>query len=155
MIEEFNGQNAYLSNFYRAPFKATTFFNLGVHDTIEFPTVEHWFQAHKAREWESFAYILSAPTPGEAKRRGRRINPRDDWDQMREDVMRYGLRMKFEQNPDLAQKLMATRDEDLQEGNSWGDMYWGRIRRPEDQVWMGANRLGELLMELRDELAGE
>jgi ribA/ribD-fused uncharacterized protein len=152
VIEQFNGKNAFLSNFYEAPFEATTFFNLGNHDRLRFPTVEHWFQAHKASEFDTFEYIRTAPTPSEAKRRGRRIHPRQGWDQIREDVMRQGIFHKFNQNDELRQMLKDTGEEELQEGNHWGDVFWGRTKK--EGEWQGFNRLGEMLMELREELLG-
>ena len=53
---------------------------------------------------------------------------------------------KFTQNPDLKEKLLATGDESLEEGNTWGDTIWGTV----DGV--GENRLGKILMRVRDEL---
>ena len=53
---------------------------------------------------------------------------------------------KFTQNPDLKKKLLATGDEHLEEGNTWGDTIWGTV----DGV--GENRLGKILMRVRDEL---
>jgi len=57
------------------------------------------------------------------------------------------VRAKFEQNPDLAAKLIATGDEELVEGNTWGDTYWGVCRG------VGQNKLGKILMNVRQELA--
>ena len=60
--------------------------------------------------------------------------------------MLTGLRYKFS-NPDLKEKLLATGNEELVEGNWWGDQYWGIC----DGI--GKNKLGKLLMKVRKELA--
>ena len=59
------------------------------------------------------------------------------------------VRAKFDQHPDLAQKLLATGDEELVEGNDWGDIYWGVYKGH------GKNMLGKILMRVRAELRGE
>ena len=94
------------------------------------------------------ARIAVAETPGEAKRlgKGRRPTTRD-WKDQRVAIMHGLLRQKFGQ-PDLRDKLLATGDVVLQEGNRWGDMYWG----VDLQTRSGENVLGKLLMELRTEL---
>lgn len=58
---------------------------------------------------------------------------------------------KFKQNPDLAQKLIATGDSILVEANDWGDTYWGY----DTDNNYGKNRLGYILMEIRDLLIQE
>ena len=59
------------------------------------------------------------------------------------------VRAKFDQHPDLAQKLLATGDEELVEGNDWGDIYWGVYKG------RGNNMLGKILMRVRAELREE
>jgi ribA/ribD-fused uncharacterized protein len=156
VIETFEGQHAFLSNFYPAPMTSSTWFIYrGLDGEVEFPTVEHWLQAHKAITAEDFNDVLSQSTPGLAKRAGRRINLRHDWEDVKDDVMRQGLWLKFSQHPDLAKKLLDTGDQVLQEGNAWGDQYWGRTWNAMDLRWEGVNRLGELLMDVREELRGD
>jgi predicted NAD-dependent protein-ADP-ribosyltransferase YbiA (DUF1768 family) len=70
---------------------------------------------------------------------------RPDWREVREEVMEVGLRQKFRQNPELLQKLLDTGDAYLEEGNTWNDRYWGVCRG------VGQNKLGHLLMKLREE----
>lgn len=152
MIERFEGQNAFLSNFYPSPFIATTWFNYGSEKEYEFPTVEHWFQAHKAANLADFERVLESPTPGIAKRTGKSIQMREEWDAVREDVMRAGLEHKFAPGSELAKKLVATGDEYLQEGNTWGDSYWGATFDTLMLRWDGRNRLGVMLMEVREAL---
>ena len=78
----------------------------------------------------------------EAKKRGRRVKLRDDWNEIKLDVMRDILEVKFS-IPDLKNKLMRVNDE-IVEDNNWGDRYWGRC------YGIGKNMLGKLLMEIRD-----
>ena len=53
---------------------------------------------------------------------------------------------KFTQNKKLAEQLMATGEDDLVEGNDWGDRYWGVCRG------VGKNKLGQILKRIRSEL---
>jgi ribA/ribD-fused uncharacterized protein len=134
-----------LSNFFSSPI---------TYEGITYPTNEHFFQAMKTLDIEERKKIAAAETPGKAKRMGRTIKLRPDWEKIKIDVMQEGLRLKFS-HPDLAQKLIETGDEELIEGNWWHDNTWGScycaecIRKP------GRNLLGMLLMELRKEIQYE
>ena len=145
MIIEFEDEYAFLSNFYPSPF---------THDGIEYPTNEHFFQAMKTTDLELRKAIAAAKTPGVAKRMGRTIKLRPDWEKIKVDVMRLGLILKF-QNPDLKEKLLATGDEELIEGNWWHDNTWGSCHCDACFNTPGRNMLGMLLMELRKELQYE
>lgn len=136
-INSFRGENSFLSNMSDSPVK------LG---GVEYPTVEHAFQAAKTIDPAERAKILAAKTAGEAKRIGKTVTLRKNWNQMREEVMEKALRAKFEQNPELKKKLLDTGDVDLIEGNTWGDTFWGEVNGK------GQNKLGKLLMKIRDEL---
>jgi len=134
-ITSFSGAYRFLSNFYPA---------LGL-------TLEHHFQAAKTDDPAQHARILSAKTPGEAKRLGRRATLRADWETRKDREMLYLLRMKFNEKA-LAKKLVETGDGELIEGNSWGDTYWGAVKS--NGKWVGQNKLGRLLMQVRRELQG-
>ena len=142
MIVEFDGQYAFLSNFYPSPF---------VHEGIVYPTNEHFFQAMKTLDVEIRKAIAAAPTPGAAKRMGRHVSLRPDWEKIKVDVMRTGLMLKFT-DAALAEKLLATGDEELIEGNFWHDNTWGSCQCDACFNIPGRNMLGMLLMELRKEL---
>ena len=62
-----------------------------------------------------------------------------------------GLRYKFA-IPELRDKLLATGDQYLEEGNSWHDNYWGNCDCPRCKDTMGRNMLGQLLMQVREEI---
>lgn len=141
MINEFDGKYAFLSNFYESP--------INFQGEI-FPTVEHLFQARKTIDPNAFLEIRLAETPGRAKRLGRRVALRPDWEEIKDDVMMDALRRKF-CNPNLFHLLAATGSEELVEGNTWHDNYWGDCHCPRCKNIPGKNALGKMLMKLRDE----
>lgn len=135
MIDSFSGKYRFLSNFY--PAKVSL-------DGWDFPTVEHAFQAAKTLDSNKRRQIQQAASPGDAKRLGRTVNLRADWEDVKIDVMRQLLRRKFA-DPFLLSQLLATGTEELIEGNWWRDTFWGVCNG------VGENHLGKLLMEIRDE----
>lgn len=115
-------------------------------------TTEHYFQAAKflgvKNEQELMAQIRKAKTPGEAARMGRsRKKPlRRDWDSAKNGVMLKALRAKFEQHEVLKELLLGTGDATLVE-HTERDRIWG-----DGGDGSGENRLGRLLMQVRDDL---
>ena len=98
--------------------------------------------------------IAAAETPGKAKRMGRQVKLRPDWEKVKLYYMELGLKLKF-QDPALAKKLIETGDEELIEGNWWHDNTWGSCYCVKCSRIAGRNLLGMLLMELRKELQYE
>ena len=135
-IEEFQGEYRFLSNFYPCAVKF---------DGQFYPTVEHAYQAAKTYDKAAQNVIRQAEKPGQAKRLGRRVTLRPDWERVKESVMIGLLRQKFSE-PVLQKRLLATGQRELIEGNDWNDTYWGVCRG------RGENKLGKLLMEVRKEL---
>jgi ribA/ribD-fused uncharacterized protein len=136
-IDSFQGQYRFLSNFYPAE----------VHfEGITYPTVEHAYQSAKTLDMNDRRRIAALPTPEEAKRAGRALKYRPDWDQAKFVVMEQCVRDKFTRHPDLRAKLLATGDAYLEEGNTWNDQIWGVYQGK------GENRLGKTLMQVRDDL---
>ena len=115
VIDRFTGPYAFLSNFHPC---RVTFYGM------TFPSVEAAFQAAKCADHRDRAQFL-AMTPKQAKRRGRQIRMRDDWDARKRTIMHNLLVHKFSENPDLIPKLLATGGAVLVEGNTWHDNYWG------------------------------
>ena len=99
-VDRFRDEFRFLSNFYPAPFKTE--------DAREWPTSEHAFQAAKTRSLTDQETIRRMATPGKAKRAGRRIEIRTDWERIKLRTMFRLLTLKFQQNPDLARKLRET-----------------------------------------------
>jgi ribA/ribD-fused uncharacterized protein len=134
-IESFQGEYRFLSNFWQA---------YVTYDGEMYPTVEHAYQAAKTMEPEFRKAICYART-GEAKRMGRQVPMRPDWDAIKIGVMDDLLRQKFS-DPELAEKLLATGDAELVEGNTWGDYFWG-VCNGEGQNW-----LGRMLVAIREDI---
>lgn len=111
-----------------------------------YPSVEHAYQAAKAIDPAMQQLIRNAPTPNAAKKLGRHVNLRLDWDQIKLQVMEELLRQKFAQEPEQT-ILISSMPHELIEGNWWGDTFWGQC-----PLGNGENHLGKLLMKLRDEL---
>ncbi|MEF2278318.1 NADAR family protein [Deinococcus sp. YIM 134068] len=135
-IRGFRGRHAFLSNFEPAVIRVRG---------MRYPTVEHAFQACKTEDPAERAVIAALPTPAEARRAGQRLTLRPGWEDLKEEVMLAMLRVKFRQ-PDLRERLLATGDAALVEENAWRDRFWGVYRGH------GLNRLGVLLMQVREEI---
>lgn len=137
VIDSFTYDNAFLSNFYNCPvqFGGYTFQNS-----------EAAFQSMKCPERMKEFTNLS---PSSAKALGRRVQLRSDWEEVKDYIMEAVCYAKFTQNDDLKQKLIATGDAKLVEGNTWNDIYWGMCKGK------GQNKLGEILMKLREEFQNE
>lgn len=135
-IDRFTGDYVWLSNFFVEPSGTT---------------VEHRFQAGKARHNpELRGAILNASTPGKAKRLGREV-PLDRrwWARECGPIMYQALLTKFF-DPDLREKLLATGNSVLIEGNYWHDNYWGNCMCKDEKCTpLGHNHLGMMLMEVR------
>lgn len=139
VIKEFIGQYGFLSNFYSSPFKI---------NNIEYKTVEHWFQSQKSNDLDEQNTIKNANTPAVAKSLGNKCQLRWDWERAKLIVMEGGVRAKFSQNPELKQLLIETGDQELEEGNRWGDSFWGIDLNKNE----GLNHLGKILMQVRADL---
>ena len=135
-INRFAGPYRFLSNFFAKPM---------LWDGVRFPSAEHAYQAAKCARSDHFELVRNALNPGAAKRMGRKIALRGDWEAVKEKVMLSVVRAKFA-DPYLRRKLIATGTAELVEGNTWGDRFWGVCRGE------GENRLGKILMKVRAEI---
>jgi ribA/ribD-fused uncharacterized protein len=142
-IARFRDAYDFLSNFYPAPVEM---------DGLEFPTVEHAFQAAKTFDPEKRAAFQKAVTPAGAKQMGRRVQRREDWFDVSLSILEALVRQKFTRYPELARKLKATGDAPLIEGNTWNDRFYGCVWDKKQETWVGENHLGKILMKIRDEL---
>lgn len=145
MINCFDGKWAFLSNFY---------WNEIEFEGIVYPTNEHFFQAMKTLNNDERRQIANCLTPGQAKRMGRRVALRSDWESVKEDVMFLGLCLKFA-DEQLANQLLETGDEELVEGTTWHDNEWGNCSCSKCANIEGKNKLGKLLMRVRDMIKEE
>jgi len=131
--------NGFLSNFERSGFRF---------EGNWYPTNEHCYQSHKARDTLTRMWIRSAPSAWLAMKAGRALRMHEtvpDWDTQKFVVMKIGLYAKFSQNEALKNALLSTGNATIHE-DSPTDMIWG-IK--------GDDRLGKLLMEVREELRHE
>ena len=146
-------ENGEFSNWYPRPF---------VIDDFEYLFVEQYMMAQKARlfhDSKRYTQILRAQTPRQCKDLGKQVTPFDPaaWDAVKYEVVKTGNRAKYEQNPDLLTKLLATGNSILAEASKKDDI-WGIAMKADiaavtdPKQWPGQNLLGKLLMELREEL---
>lgn len=138
-INRFVDDFAFLSNFHPSTI---------VYEGLFYPTVEHAYQAMKTLDPIARETIRLANGPGTAKRLGRSVSLRPDWEDVKVGIMRDLVREKFA-NPFLRPLLLATEDAYLIEGNHWNDRFWGVCRG------QGRNMLGQILMEVREEIRQE
>lgn len=141
-IDMFIGINQFLSNFAGSP--------IIIWDKT-FSTVEHAYQFAKTLDPKWQDEILNASTPGKAKRIGQKCPIRDNWENIKNEVMLQLLQIKFS-NPWFQNQLLLTGDKYLVEGNTWHDNYWGNCTCDICSKNHGQNILGKLLMAIREEL---
>ena len=147
MINSFTGRWRFLSNFYPVTIE---------HQGIKYPSVEHYYVAMKIKndqqiDGKYLSYIdcreliAKMPDPAKVKQFGKMLKLRKDWDDVKLDVMLWGVREKFK-NEELKDMILSTEGEELVESNWWGDKFWG-VSNGE-----GENHLGKILMRVRDEV---
>lgn len=135
-IDRFTDEFQFLSNFHPARV---------VYEGIEYPSTEHAYQAAKTDDQQERLEFVEL-TAAEAKKKGKEVIVRRDWNDIKIGVMEELVRDKFTRHPHLALKLMATEDLEIVEGNTWGDTFWGVCNGK------GHNHLGRILMKIRKEL---
>lgn len=143
-------------NFYSTAGEYGCFSNFSRHAITlkgkRWPTSEHYFQAQKfaGTEHEEAVRLAKRPMDAASMGRSRKLPLRRDWESVKERVMMEALRAKFAQHDELKVILLGTGEAILVE-HTVNDSYWG-----DGGDGSGKNRLGRLLMQLRDELrAGE
>lgn len=136
MISDFRKEYFFLSNFYERPLE---------YGGLTYQSSEAAFQAQKTFDLAK-RYEFTKMSPSEAKKAGKFVTLRSDWEDAKMQIMYEVCLAKFKQNEDLAQRLLATGFETLVEGNNWGDIVWGMVNG------IGENKLGKCLMRVRNEL---
>lgn len=136
MINDFRGKYFFLSNFYEVPIE---------YDGIYYFNSEAAFQAQKTTDLK-IHHVFADLNASEAKKMGRKVSLRPDWEQVKETIMYDICKAKFSQNISLKQRLLDTGNEELVEENNWGDKTWGKVNGE------GKNLLGKILMRIREEL---
>ncbi len=135
MITQFMGPTRWLSNFavVTIEYEGVTYFS-----------TEVAYQASKTLNIKARRAMARLATPGGARHVGGVLQLRPDWDEVKLKVMEDITRLKFSQEPYCSQ-LLATGDEQLIEGNNWGDTFWGVCKGK------GENNLGKIIMKIRNE----
>lgn len=144
--------------FYRASEKPYGAFSNLYRREIEFEgekfaTSEHAYQAGKARKPEVRKWLMEAPSPALLAMAAHGLYVWDinsDWSKIKFDRMKRVLQAKFAQHEDLKQLLLSTGTARLVESatvDNAVNRLWGEVNG------VGKNKLGELLMEVRAELA--
>lgn len=139
-ILQFQGEHRFLSNFFPSPFQ---------YCDLYWPHVEAAYQAMKSADpdvWETFTHMSAS----DAKRAGRAVKCRPDWEHVKVNIMGEVVLRKFVQNPNLRSKLMQTGKRLLVEGNHHHDRFWG-VCPPGSTL--GQNTLGDILMVVRYRLS--
>jgi hypothetical protein len=143
IITNFDGKYWYLSNFTYSPF---------IKNDKKWDTVEHYFQAMKTTDLEKRETIRTCGHPRFAKRIGRSVKLRLNWESIKQIIIYTGVKEKFEQNIDFNDLLLKTDCAYLVEGNTWHDNIWGDCFCSKCKDIKGQNLLGIILMKVRKEL---
>jgi len=137
-IKGFFGPYRFLSNFWLCPVE---------YEGRGYTSTEAAYQASKVSpETAHLRDQFIGLAPGKAKRVGRRIPIRNDWEQIKFKVMLDLQRVKY-QDAGLKTMLLATGGAYLEETNTWGDEIWGVCNGK------GKNALGKLIMQVRKEIS--
>ena len=138
--------------FYRVQDEYGCFSNFSPHpielDGKTWPTSEHYFQAQKFLNEKIQEEFRREKSPMVAAKMGRDRNKplRRDWEGVKDELMLNAVRAKFSQHQDIREILLSTGDATLIE-HTKNDSYWA-----DGGDGSGLNRLGEILMQLREEL---
>ncbi|EFR94456.1 NADAR family protein [Listeria innocua] len=127
------------------------FSNFSLHpvviDGVTYPTTEHYFQAQKFIDKKIIKKVINTKKPIDSAKLGRnRDFPlRKGWESMKDEVMLKAIRAKVEQHPEVKEMLLSTGNTILVE-HTENDDYWG-----DGGDGSGKNRLGKILMKVREE----
>ena len=138
-IYEFRDDYFFLSNFYNCDI---------VYEGISYKSAEAAFQAQKCTDKKK-KLEFSTMSPGQAKKLGKEVELRKDWEDVKVDIMKSVVKAKFDQHIELQEQLVATGNRCLIEVNVWHDKFWGV------SGGKGKNMLGRILMDLRKEYKEE
>ncbi len=121
---------------------------------IHIRTSEALYQACRFPHSEEIQRIIieeKSPMAAKMKSKKFRVQTRNDWMEVRVDIMRWCLKVKLACNWDKFKRLLlSTGDKPIVE-ESKRDRFWGAIPKG-DEILVGQNMLGRLLMEIRDQL---
>ncbi|HXQ67662.1 MAG TPA: NADAR family protein [Alphaproteobacteria bacterium] len=161
-VRRFQGADRYLSNMYYAAVAwgdAVTPLRLWPLNELPYVLAKTLSPEARAEGMELFRAVEQArPGAGGAaiNRWGKDLVLRPDWDRAKDAVMLALVRDKFARNAGLKALLLASGNGLIEEGNDWGDLYWGVALKGKPKRGIkagdGQNKLGKILMQVRDEL---
>ena len=149
-IEYFRGYKYVLSNFYYCKL---------VIDGKKYNSSEKAYQVMKAKFHKNKAIedeLMEAHFVSDVKKISEKIQVSAEWIDQRVDVMRKILRAKADQSQTYRKKLLNCKGQIVEAIR--GDLFWSagldekELRELPRERWPGQNVLGQLHMELRDEL---
>ncbi|MCC6459835.1 MAG: NADAR family protein [Saprospiraceae bacterium] len=142
MIHQFKDEYRWLSNFYPCPLRFRG---------KRYPSVEYAYLSAKSEDkaWKRMC-MEGVEKPSTMKKKSQYVALVPNWEAIKTEVMRECLALKFSQEP-FRTWLLDTGTQYLQEGNTWGDRFWG----VDLETGEGENHLGKLLMALRQQLAAQ
>jgi ribA/ribD-fused uncharacterized protein len=137
-IKQFKGETRWLSNFWPCAI---------AYEGHVYPSTEHAYQAAKTlNEAERLPFTNASLSAGDAKKMGKTVTLRDGWQDVSLRIMYELNYQKFSRNDFLRNKLLATGDAHIEEGNNWGDDFWGTVDGK------GHNHLGKIIMMVRNDI---
>ena len=147
--------------FWKGPFSQWARFEMEI-DKMVYNTCEQFMMAEKAKlfgDVEIYSKIMKSDSPKKQKELGRQVKNFDEkkWKEVAREIVFKANYAKFSQHPHLRDKLIETRNKIMAEVNPY-DCVWGiGLGADDDRAldvdeWRGTNWLGEVLMEVRDEL---
>ena len=148
-----NASDIYFYRVSEAYGEFSNFYNRMIYiDGVGWRTTEHYFQAMKFTG--SPAYMETIRMSNTARKaanlgRSRDYPLREDWEEVKDDVMYECVKAKFSQHSDLKELLLSTGSANIIE-HTGKDAYWA-----DGGDGSGKNMLGIILMRVRDELEEE
>ena len=143
-IIKFRNEYLFLSNFYEG--------KIFTYKGCKFTNTEAAFHSQKdPKRIKEFQMLR----PSQSKKLGRKVNLRDDWEEVKDQIMYEVCYAKFTQDLSLKSRLLNTGDVELIEGNNHGDRCWGMTYDLNYKQLIGDNRLGIILMKIRDDLRNQ
>ena len=126
-----------------------------MYDGILYHNSESAWQSLKTMD-KNIRKLFSNLDPSEAKREGRRLLLRKDWEEVKYSLMVDVCYEKFKQNPSLKEILLSTGNSELVENTTgWHDNTWGNCNCDKCSPIKGKNLLGKALMEVRSKMKDE
>ena len=122
-------------------------------DNLKFSSSEAAYHAQKFLDID-IKKLMTELIPDEAKHVSRELKRfiREDWENVKYDMMKKVVTEKFKQNPDCLKELLNTRPLELVEDTTgWHDNIWGECTCDDCKNIEHQNLLGKILMEIREE----